>query len=150
MKNILLSYAISIALSPFSLQAMMWSSPEEMHVFFASLPLRSIERQLVKKEIESKGALTILNTVNSPECQTLIMPLTLKSEFDRQSNDQLTKDIFRAIDAIESKPKSNSCIPQNYLGLATQYYLYPNNKVHVVAKLSNLEEIRHICAEHTQ
>jgi hypothetical protein len=152
MKNIVLCHALLIAILPFSLQAMLFESPEKLHATLASAPLSETERQLVVREIETNGVKPILDKINDPNAQKSLVVLTLKGKFDRNSNDPLAKNIFSKIDSIESTPRSDFAIHRNYLGLQTRYYLKKqnNDNTEVTAKLSNIEEIRQICASFDQ
>ncbi len=141
MKNAVLSHALLIAIFSFSLQAM--DAPQQN-----TPKLSSIEESLVIQEIQNNGVQPILDQINKPDFQTLI----IKEKFDRYSNTPLSQSVFGKIDEIEAAPRINRN-PRNYLGEGTRYFFKPSNKqdkVEVTARLSNAQEIRQICASFDQ
>lgn len=120
MNNASLSSILLIAMSSFSLQAMLFESPEAAVEFYSSMPLSSIEKALILDEIKQTGPATVRDKITQSR-------LKIDQTFSKRcyATDPLTKQIFDKAEQIETKakstPKRDTTIAHNYFGIATRY-----------------------------
>jgi hypothetical protein len=146
MKNASLCSILLIAMSSFSLQAMLLASAEELFKACSTRPLDPIEKQLVIDAIKHHGVKSIRNAIDKSEPRQRLAVLKLNRKFykDEAETNPMAKNIFDEITKIEdhAKKRSEKTMPYNYLGLGTRYFLKEKNQsVLIKAKLFNLQEV---------